>query len=257
MKKYDFFASAAVILSILLFFGCKETTTDNSPPPPRVVLVEKSPDSSAVETGIDAEDPPNSSNPDKNGILIQWHPVNHNGLRAYDVYRRARDTGGNFQKIAEVIQPFGARDTVYIDTTAGLDTLYYYYVRARDENGKEGEPSEIDHYTLWPKPTLNAPTNGQVFTSGIFDWSFGDFVPQHFIFRLEWGIGNQYFPYYIGIYELIGNVEPRQTRTLAELLPESLRPLPGGRQYRWRIDKHNINDNRIGSESSWEVFVVP
>lgn len=256
MKKKYFFTSMAGLLGILLIFGCKETTTDNSPPPPRVVLVEKSPDSSPVETGIDAEDPPNIPDPDKNGILIQWYPVNHDGLRAYDVYRRPWDTSGNFQKIAEVIQPFGVRDTVYIDTTAGLDTLYYYYVRARDEDGREGEPSEIDHYTLMPKPSLNAPTNGQVFAD-IFDWSFEELVPQHFIFRLEWGVGNQYFPYYTGIYELIGSVQPRQTRSLAELVPDTLRPLPGGRQYRWRIDKCDINNNRTGSESSWGVFLVP
>ncbi|MCK6620709.1 MAG: fibronectin type III domain-containing protein [Calditrichaceae bacterium] len=255
MKKLYLFASAVVILSILLSLGCKESNTNNTPPPPKVVLAPKSADSMAVETGIDAEDPPTNPDPLKNGILIQWYPVSHDGLRAYDVYRRMDDSTGNFQKIAEVIQPFGTRDTVYIDTTAGLDTTYLYYVRARDEDGQEGERSRIDYYTLWPKPTLNAPTNGQEF-AGIFDWSFGDLVPQHFIFRLEWGIGNQYFPYHTGIYELIGSVEPRQTRTLAELVPDTLRPLPAGRQYRWRIDKYDINNNHRGSESSWEVFLV-
>lgn len=257
MKKLYFFASAVAILSILLSPGCKESNTNNTPPPPKVVLTPKSPDSAAVETGIDAEDPP--TNPDhlKNGILIQWYPVTHDGLRAYDVYRRMGDSTGNFQKIVEVIQPFGTnKDTVYIDTDTLLslyDTTYYYVV-ARDEDGQEGERSRIDHYTLLPKPSLNAPTGGQIFT-GTFDWNFSpDFVAQYFIFRLETGAGNQYFPYHTGLYETTGNVQPRQVWSLADL---GLASLPGGgQQYRWRIDTRDFNDNRTGSESPWGVFSV-
>ncbi len=254
MKKLYLFASAVVILSILLSPGCKESNTNNTPPPPKVVLTPKSPDSAAVETGIDAEDPPNNPDPLKNGILIQWYPVTHDGLHAYDVYRRTFDTSGNFQKIAEVIQPFGARDTVYIDTTAGLDTIYYYYVIARDEEGGQSEPSEIDQYTLWPKPSLNAPTGGQNF-AGTFDWNFSpDFVAQYFIFRLETGAGTQYFPYYTGLYGTTGNVQPRQIWSLADL---GLASLPAG-QYRWRIDTRDFNDyKRTGSESPWGEFLVP
>ncbi len=261
MKKLYLFTSVIGILSILLSPGCKESNTNNTPPPPKVVLTPKSPDSAAVETGIDAEDPVNiPADPNKNGILIQWYTVNHDGLRAYDVYRRMGDSTGNFQKIAEVIQPFGTnKDTVYIDTDTllSLDDTTYYYVVARDEDGQEGERSRIDHYTLLPKPSLNGPDGGQIF-AGTFDWNFSsDFVAQYFIFRLETGAGNQYFPYHTGLYETTGNVNSRQIWSLAQL---GLAPLPSG-QYRWRIDTRNYFDyypyNRTGSESPWGEFWVP
>ncbi|MCB0312712.1 MAG: hypothetical protein KDH84_05525, partial [Calditrichaeota bacterium] len=53
---------------------------------------------------------------------------------------------------------FGQTDTSYLDLSVNLDTVYYYYVIARDEDGQEGERSRIDFYRLLPRPkSLNAP----------------------------------------------------------------------------------------------------
>jgi hypothetical protein len=238
----------------IFIFSCKETTTNTNPPPPRVVLVAKSPDSAVVETGIDAEDPIDRlPDPDKNGILIEWHPLDHKNLRAYDVYRRAIDTTGNFLKVGEVIQPFGARDTVFLDLEVSLDTIYYYYVVARDEDGLEGDPSEIDHYTLVHKPTLNSPINGQSFngTTGTFVWSFSGYGAQYFIFRLEKkGVDNAY-----SLHAVILNEVTDYGQQVWNLTEIGLNTLDPG-QYRWRIDVRILRDDRKGSESGWEEFQV-
>lgn len=243
------------LFSFFVIWGCKDSASNNTPPPPKVVLVEKSSDSSAVETGIDAEDPVNNPDPVKNGIIIQWHPVDHEKLKAYDVYRRDTDTTGGFQKIAAVDQSFNARDTVYLDQDVSLDTIYYYYIVARDEEGGEGEPSEKDHYTLYAKPTLDTPINGQLFngTNGSFQWTFFSGIPpQYFIFRLEKrGADLNYAPYFLKLHEHTNFNNP-QIWTLAEIGLTSL----GQGTYRWRIDVRDFTDNRKGSESNWGQFEV-
>lgn len=239
---------------LALNISCKETASNNNPPPPRAILMEKSPDSAAVETGIDAEDPTDRlPDPNKNGILIEWHPVEHKNLRAYDVYRRATDTTGNFLKVGEVIQAFGAGDTVYLDLEVSLDTIYYYYVVARDEDGLEGEPSEIDHYTLVHKPALSSPVNGQPFdgTTGTFEWSFSGYGAQYFVFRLEKrGADITYLPYFLKLHELTNYGQQAWN-----LMAIGLNTLGPG-YYRWRIDVRILRDDRKGSESDWEEFRV-
>lgn len=241
------------ILLLVLVSNCKNTVTNEILPPPQVKFVEKSPDSAAVETGIDAEEPPGVlPDPNKNAIFLQWHPVEHEGLQSYDVYRRAIDSTGNFLKIAEVLQAFGSRDTTYMDTSAQLQTLYYYYIVARDERGEEGERSKTEHYTLLPKPRVNIPVGNTLF-SGFFDWTFqNSYVPQFFIFRLERQVaGNEYTPVQLKLLEL-NNIVPDQRWTAQEL---GLSPLAPG-NYRWRIDIRVLRDNRQGAESEWGLFQV-
>jgi hypothetical protein len=254
--KLSVFIPVLALFSFLIIWGCKNSTSNNTPPPPKVMLVEKSSDSSAVETGIDAEDPANNADPVKNGIIIQWHPVDYEKLKAYDVYRRAIDTTGGFQKIAVVDQSFNARDTIYLDQDVNLDTIYYYYIIARNEEGGEGEPSAKDHYTLYAKVTLNSPINSQLFdgTNGSFQWTFFSGIPsQYFIFRLEkQGVTpGEYIPYALKLLELT-NYTNQQTWTLAEIGLTSL----GQGTYRWRIDVRDFTDNRKGSESGWGQFEV-
>ncbi|NIT61063.1 MAG: hypothetical protein GWN00_34130, partial [Aliifodinibius sp.] len=80
-----------------------------------------------METGIDAE---NSENPNlnQNGIFLHWHPVNDDDLEAYDIYRKALDSTGTFNPIGVIRD-----DTTFLDMQVSTDTIYYYYVIARDE----------------------------------------------------------------------------------------------------------------------------
>lgn len=246
----SYFILIAGLFSFLFILNCNKSESDNTPPPPKVVLVEKSSDSSAVETGIDAE---GGVDPNKNGILVEWHPVDHKDLKSYDVYRRHSDTAGNFQRIAEVLQPFGSGDTVYLDLDVSLDTIYYYYIVARDEKN-EGEPSGMDHYTLQPKPALTSPINDQLF-GGSFEWDFGGQATQYFIFRLEKrGVDNNFAPYFLKLHEVSAPTGGygHQAWNLSQI---GLSVLDGG-DYRWRIDVRDFLDNRIGSESDWETFRV-
>ncbi len=239
----------------MLLNSCKNTVNNEILPPPQVKFVEKSSDSAAVETGIDAEEPPANvgSNPLKNAIFLQWHPVIYEGLKAYDVYRRASDTTGSFTKIAEVLQAFGSRDTTYLDTSAQLQTLYYYYIIARDDKGNEGERSHTEHYTLLPKPQqLNIPVGNSLY-SGFFEWTFqNSYVPQYIIFRVEKQVvGEEYQPYDLKLLEL-NSISPVQHWTAQELGLASLSP----GNYRWRVDIRILRDNRQGAESVWGYFRV-
>lgn len=242
-------------LLLVMGMGCQNTTSNEKPKPPQVKLVAKSPDSALVETGIDAEEPPGNirPNPLKNGIFLQWYSVEHEGLQAYDIYRRAADTTGSFTRIAEVLQAFGSQDTSYLDTTASLQTKYYYYVVARDEDGEEGERSKTDHYTLLPKPQqLTNPVGNGLFL-GFFEWQFHpNYVPLYFIFRLEkQGLDNEYVPQEVKFLE-VSDFRPAQHWTLDQVNIDSLSP----GKYRWRIDIRVLRDNRQGAESVWGYFQV-
>ena len=256
MRSFLIFLS--VLCSFLLLLNCKKTESNNTPPPPRVILMEKSPDSAAVETGIDAE---GGIDPNKNGIFVQWHPVDHKDLKAYDVYRRQSNTTGNFQRIAEVLQSFGSGDTTYLDLDVGLDTVYYYYVIARDENN-EGERSATDHYMLQPKPILTSPINNQSFgITNVFKWDFGGQGTQYFIFRLEKrGADTNFAHYFLMLHDVsapigggnTGGYGP-QTWNLSQLGVNTLDP----GDYRWRVDVRDFLDDRTGSESDWGMFQFP
>ena len=244
-------------MALAVFFGCTEPNSVDNPPPAQVILVEKSSDSSAVERGIDAEQPLGVFPvPEQNAIYLEWYGLDEDDLAAYDIYRRDRDTTGNFQKIAEVPRRFGQTDTSYLDLSVNLDTVYYYYVIARDEDGQEGERSRIDFYRLLPRPkSLNAPVGNTLF-QGFFEWDFDeDFVAQYFIFRLEKNNGSgEFFPYYLGLLDTEGRTQPNQRWSLEEVGLTALDP----GQYRWRIDVRRFDDrnNREGSESTWETFQV-
>ena len=85
-------------MALAVFFGCTEPNSVDNPPPSQVILVEKSSDSSAVERGIDAEQPLGVFPvPEQNAIYLEWYGLDEDDLAAYDIYRRDRDTTGNFQ----------------------------------------------------------------------------------------------------------------------------------------------------------------
>lgn len=244
------FATLALIL--ILVAGCEETASANAEVPGKVRLVEKSGDSALVETGIDADDPPGFINPDRNGILLQWNAELSESLKEYYVYRRSLDSLGNFQRIATVRPP----DTIYTDPTTQIDTTYFYFVAAANEEGDEGERSAVEYYTLLAKPLLDFPVGNQNYT-GIFQWRFSDLSAFDFIFRLEMlGVDDEYVPHTVLLENLEGNIQPTQEWTASEL---GLGNLTAG-SYRWRIDvrvpRNDPESLRQGSESPWGTFRV-
>ncbi len=252
MKRTLFAVHLMGLCLFLIISGCQNTTEGDNEPPPQVQLISKSPDSALVETGIDAQDPETGIDPSKNGIYLEWHPLQINDLRSYRVYRRAVDTTGNFSLIAEIAQSFGSTDTSFLDTNVELQIIYYYYVTAEDEDGLESDPSRLDHYTLLPKPNLVTPTGRQDF-QGRFAWTFSpNYVPLNFIFRLDRVVGEEYLPLEVKLLETIGNNQPDQDWGVNQVGIAALTP----GVYRWRIDVRTLRDDRLGAESEWGFFVV-
>lgn len=255
MRKTVLFILITGLICIIL--GCTQSTTADNPPPNKVLLVEKSPNSAPVERGIDAEHPTDVFPvPDENGIFLEWYSSDETDLIAYDIYRRAENLNGNFTRVGQVFQRFGDIDTSYLDMTAGVDTIYYYYVVARDEDNQESDSSDIEQYKLLHKPeSLNAPIGNSLF-GGVFDWKFSDnFIAQYFIFRLEKiDSNNDYQPHFLALLDTEGRTQADQVWTQAELGITSLTP----GNYRWRIDVRRFDErlNREGAESEWGEFRV-
>lgn len=255
MKKL-FCYMLCIFAASLIIFGCSDTTEPENQEPQQVRFVPKSADNATIETGIDAVAVPGS--PNQNSIFLQWYSTGDDDIESYQIFRRAgaslSDSVGTFVKIAEVVQPFNSKDTTYIDESAGEDTLYFYHIIAKDEDGLTGEPSAKEFYRLLPAPTILSPVSGQNF-SGQFEWLFS-YIPQNFYFRLERRIGASEFEV-VGIILLdnIASVEPQQSRSLSEV---GFSTLPSG-LYQWRIEISNnigISDKRAGCESTWGSFQV-
>ncbi|RMI03543.1 MAG: hypothetical protein D6681_09745, partial [Calditrichaeota bacterium] len=115
MRRYLAYLFTGLALGGFLILACKNTAANQNPAPDRVQLVEKTPDTAAVERGIDAEYDVAVPDSVGNGIYLEWYPVTNTRIKAYDIYRREVDTTGSFTKIAEVPQAFGAVDTSYLD----------------------------------------------------------------------------------------------------------------------------------------------
>ena len=247
----------SVLLIVLAGLSCKESASANLQPAlPAVQLVAKAADSAAVERGIDAEEPPPGQElPERNAIFLHWHPIVNENLASYDVYREQGDSLGDFDLIARITRQISAPDTFYYDLTASLDTTYYYYVIARNEDDIDSEPSRIEYYTLLPKPTeLLVPVDNETF-SGVFEWNFSaNFVPFPFLMRIERQVGAQdvFAPYTVRALSTTQNVLPNQRWTLAQT---GIGTIPTGR-YRWRIEVVEDGELRSGAESAWAFFVM-
>ncbi len=238
-------------------YGCQTGVENQDLPPGKVQLVAKTAEDSTLEKGIDAIAIVGANNQViQNAILIEWHPLPDDDLVAYEIYRKMGDSTGTFNKIAEVRKEFERLDTVFVDTEVSVSRYYFYYVRARDELGQQGPPSEKVGYMLLPWPDLESPINNDVF-QGQFVWNFDEnFVPARFVFRLERQIGQStYVNIFTKLITLIADYSPHQEWNLAKLETYGLQtPLPTG-TYRWRIDVMGSGDYQ-GAESNWAIFRV-
>ncbi len=233
----------------LIFVNC-EDEVNKEPPPARVVLVDKVPDTSAFEHGIDAAFDENRS--DANSIFLEWHPNSERTLTGYSVYR-SEFPDKNFLSVGTITKEYDIIDTVFYDTSALLYQRYYYFVRAFDEFDQYSEPSDTVYYELIEHPILQDPNPSNDSNAPVFRWEFRGTTPQFFIFRLlKKNIGGPYIPVYIKLLEISVEYGSLQEWPLSKLT--SMNTLTSG-MYIWRIDPYG--GDFLGAESDWLDFIVP
>ena len=225
--------------------GCKDQS-NQTPPPAKVRIVEKTPEDSTVEHGIDAV-------PDIDAIFLEWHPNTEKNLAGYIVYRSKMENS-QFVEVGRVTKRYEKIDTTFTDSLVALTKRYYYFIRAFDDLNQMSEPSDTVNYKLWVKPVLLAPVGVvQNPSSIVFTWEFNaSFVPSEFVFRLERLGGSGFVNFFTKLFNLSNDYTPHQEWDLAKLT--IFTPLTTG-TYRWRIDPIG-NENLCGAESNWMMFVV-
>jgi len=249
MKRYcSKIALAIFIAAILVFWNCADTTSSENPVPGQVILVQKSAEDDSVEKGVDAKHIPGSQ-PPRDGIIIEWHPVEDNDLAGYVIRRSIVNDSTAFGVTSRVRRAAGKIDTFYVDDNVSAGTRYYYRVSAEDAEN-EGPLSEPANYFLEEMCTLNAPTPTAPF-DGNFRWQWPAIQPSQFIFRLlKEIIPNTPFKL-IFVQTFDNDFSPNQEWSLAELGIGALTP---GR-YQWRVDIIG-NEPNSGSESDQINFQV-
>jgi len=247
MKNNTFIFICVLLSAILLIWSCEDSTSSENPAPGKVKLVNKSPEDVAVETGIDAEFILGSQ-PPRDGIIIQWHPVQDNDLAGYRVYRSTSDSSTALSPIANVRSQSipGKIDTSYFDKNVVAGTRYYYRISAEDAD-QEGPLSSASDYRLEDVCTLNFPPP----FSGTFQWQWPlNAAPDRFIFRLS--KQTAFGTYDSVLIKIESDYSSPPTWSLSQLGIDSL----AAGQYRWRIDIIG-SENNNGSESDWSYFAVP
>lgn len=240
-----------LFFTISLLFRCANEDVNREPPPARVLLVERTPDTSAIEHGIDAEYNPNQT--DKNSIFIEWHPNQEKTLSGYYVYR-SESFDKNYVAVGKITRDYGIIDTTYEDNNVSLHQRYYYYVKAFDEFDQISEPSDTVNYKLVENPILSSPNPGfDGNNSPVFIWNFHvNYIPGSFIFRLLRKEGEVFRPLFTEEIWLDVEYNPYQEWSLGKISPNTT--LPAG-NYKWRIDAVGSEDF-YGAESNWLDFTV-
>jgi hypothetical protein len=248
MKNKSFIYICVLLVATLLIWSCQDTTSSENPAPGKVRLATKSAETDAAEMGIDAEFILGSQ-PPRDGIVIQWHPVQDNDLIGYRVYRSISDSLTSFRLRATVrTRSAGRIDTSFFDTDTNLvaHTRYYYRVSAEDED-QEGPRSNSADYQLEDVCTLNYPPP----FNSTFQWQWPlNGAPDRFIFRLS--RQTAFGTYDSVLVKIESDYASPPTWSLSRLGIDSL----AAGQYRWRIDIIGSEDNN-GSESEWLNFSVP
>jgi len=249
MKRYFII----VFVSFFIAVRCDQGEVNKVDPPPAVNIVFKNSDTSVVERGIDALY--DASSPDNNYIYLEWYRNPENRLAGYEIYR-STTANRNFLAIARVTtrNRLGI-DTVFIDKSVSLNQRYYYFVRAFDDLDQYGEPSDTTEYELIEIPVLSYPVyNIGNIPSPIFRWSFANSInPHFFVFRLEKNQNELYVNIHTKLCERITDYKTDQEWDLQKL--HYVSTLTAG-TYRWRIDSIGSERDRIGSESTWFIFVI-
>ncbi len=235
----------ALIVLLAILWGCSNTTSNDVPPPEKVILVPKTAEDDSLERGIDAVD-------GKDAIYLEWYSQENRRLAGYVIYRSEK-ANQDFGEIGRVEKYYGIIDTTFIDDSVkvGVPYRYYYYVRAYDDLGQFGPPSDTVNYSLVGRPILSPVRPIPSERQPTFVWDFS-YIPHEFIFRLQIKKGENYH-YLTKPFRQIVEYEPHQEWQLTDLGYNS--PLDTGTSYRWRIDVVGSESSQ-GAESAWAEFRV-
>lgn len=230
-RKIGFFLLFSFILATLY---CENQSTIGVKKPSPVILIPGAADTSEVECGIDAV-------PEGNKIRIEWQNVGTEEMMFYEIYRSPVEKRP-FTKVGTVSFP----DTSYEDAVPELNTRYYYYVVAVNDEGMKSEPSDTLSYKLLDKPKGLSPI-GETIPVPLFRWQDPNVPPAHFyIIRVREKESKNYV--WIAGIESQYNVDV--TTYYNSDHRAKLDSLVSGQKYEWRVDIVG-NEPACGSESLW------
>jgi hypothetical protein len=206
--------------------------------PQPVELIPCSPDTSRIESGIDAV-------PDGNKIHVEWNSVYDETVRAYEVYRGS-SVSGIYSKVAIVNIP-----TRFYDDPISVNTRYYYYVLSVSDEGVESEPSDTLNYKLVLKPEILGP-EGDAPVRPVFAWRDANRASDYVIRVQE--SGSDSFVWFSKFQAPQYGPEEQSISFNADhnAVADSL---IGGKVYQWRIDVIG-SEKASGSESRWVSITI-
>ncbi len=219
--------------------------------PQTLRMVEKtdSSDFSASEKGIDAV-------PNFDAIKVEWYaPSDSLDIEKYRIYRSADPNGLiEYEFLHEIIVTnVFDQTTEYIDQTAGVDTMYHYYVTSINDDNNEAANSDTASYRLLAKATLSdhsLTNNGIPRITFPFNVS-NPFDFNEFILRIEDYNSRELIM--TRSFEPDPYGEPQQSAILSG---DDLLPLQNGNSYEWRIDILSGDPKENGSESNWKLLII-
>jgi hypothetical protein len=211
-----------------------------------------------VEIGIDAV-------PDKEGILLEWYKSNDRNIRYIDIYRQ-KDGETFFRKIwrIDLETASSGQDISYIDDSEdiGFNKYNYYYLKALNSDGGEGQPSDTIQYNLLQKPILSRP-NGEIIDGlPVFYWNFPDVIPDSYILRIQEEFTNRLV--FVDEIQVDDYFNDQDLDLANDPRIENPPQFISGFTYRWRIDSvgsgfldpDDRTINYSGSESQWFTFIA-
>ena len=229
-----------LLLLIFINFSCNNGENPSKEKPRSVVLMPGAPDTSMVETGIDAI-------PDGDLIRVEWS-AGDESTALYEIYRGTLPSA-SFTKIVTVETPVQS----YEDQVPSKGVRYYYFVRAVNDEGIQSDPSDTLSYRLIHKAEILDPV-GTSGSAPTFSWRDPN-SPQanDYIIRLKaadtgsmiWLSQFQNSNYGPDTKSIIFNADHGA----------SLENLVLGTNYQWRIDIIG-NEKNCGSESPWTSIQI-
>jgi len=246
----------SLIIFLILFSACDNAGEPIVPEPGDVKMVEHyaSDDTLTVERGIDAV-------PESDGIYLAWYSLRDHNISHYNIYRK-KESGTFFQHIKSIDleTATAGRDTTYIDDNAEagleLNTYYYYFVTATNEDGQESSAIDTLRYMLIDKPDLLKTDKEEDYDPDvdglpILFWHFVE-IPDLYILRIE----NFYDQlHYVHIFQVIDYFHDQTLDLNNEEKVPDLPDFPPG-IYKWRIDSIGPDEDHSGAESNWKVFII-
>lgn len=234
-------------LPIVLFIACSNPGDPVVIDPGRTTFVPHSPDTSAVERGIDAV-------PETDGIYLEWYDIKSPDIKYFDIYRM-REGETYFKKIKtiDLATASPGMDTTFVDNPENIvfNVYNYYYIKAIYKDDVEGEASDTAAYNLMHKPVLVRPSGEVISGIPVFVWNFPGVIPNNYILRIEEVLRNKnIYTREFQVTEFFND----QSLDLAEVgdAPQ----FQSGFTYRWRIDHVGTDAMTSGSESNWFTFIA-